>query len=118
MSAHYLFRPYNSLPNYYGDAYVPPYFAAWQNYTVPFATAPGWFFSPHYYYPRNDASEITNVVCNPTSDYRYCPAVTDNIQYGDYPSMCQFKDRQITSTSTLAECEYPGSWPQVIFDSQ
>ena len=118
MSAHYLFRPYVSLPNYYGDAYVPPTYAAWQNYTVPFATPPGWYYSPHYYAPRNEATELTNVVCQPTIDHRYCPQITKNVSNFPFPSTCELGTRKFTSTQTLAECEYPGSWPAEIVQYQ
>ena len=124
MSSHYFFRSYNNLPNYFGDAYVPPNYAAWQNYTVPFSTPPGWFYSPHYYSPRNTFAEVNNVVCKQTSDSRYCPQVTNvigvlsNSSNMTHPSMCQLGNRQFTSTQTLAECEFPGSWPPDVMKLQ
>lgn len=121
MSSHYFNRPYFNLPNYYGDAYIPPNYAAWNNYSVPFALPTGYFYSPHYYSPRNDFQEITNVVCKSTSDNRYCPITTEVISPKKIneqlyvPSMCLFdQNRLISSTQTLAECEYPGNWPMEI----
>lgn len=109
MSSHYFYRPGNYLSNYFGYQYLAPQYAAWQNYTVPFYTPPGWFYEPHYYYPRNDSQQLPSVVCKNTTDGRFCPLSSN--EYHANPSMCQMGDRTISSVSSLAECEFPGTWP-------
>ena len=111
MSSHYLFRQYNNLPNYYGYQYFVPQVPAWSNYTVPFAIAPGDFYQPHYYYPRNDFEQTPNVTCTQTFDNRFCPT---NASIA--PQMCKFPNGvQITSAKSLAQCEDPNSWPASFF---
>lgn len=114
MSSHYLYRPYNTLPNYYGYQYLVPQTAAWANYTVPFYTPPGWFYQPHYYYPRNDSEQTPTVPCATTHDNRYCPLGSRVVDDGvpTTVSECQFPDRvRVTSASSLAQCTDPATWP-------
>ena len=110
-NSHYLNRPYNNLPNYYGYQYLIPDYAAWKNYTVPFWTPPGYFYEPHYYYPRNDSDQVQNVVCKQTPDQRYCPINAGVVQGSNNVSMCVFGDRKITSERDLSSCTNPISWP-------
>ena len=112
--SHYLYRNYNSLPNYYGYQYFIPQTAAWSNYTVPFATPPGDFYQPHYFYPRNDFNQTPTVPCKPTADNRFCPMASNVISSpsSSSSSTCEFVNRRrISSTQSLAECEDPNSWP-------
>lgn len=110
MSAHYLFRSYNNLPNYYGYQYFIPQTAAWNNYTVPFATPPGDFYQPHYYYPNNDFNQTPTVTCTRTFDNRFCPTNTVISK-----QTCEFPNSiKITSAQSLAQCENPTSWPAAL----
>ena len=126
MSSHYLFRQYNYLPNYYGYQYFIPQSAAWSNYTVPFATPPGDFYQPHYYYPRNDFEQTPNVTCFQTNDNRFCPTNTRVVVSASSSSaspsqmkfnptrttLCEFPNQvQVSSVQSLAVCENPNSWP-------
>jgi hypothetical protein len=114
MSSHYLFRQYNNLPNYFGYQYFIPQSAAWANYTVPFATPPGDFYQPHYYYPRNDFEQTPNVTCFQTNDNRFCPTNTTvtSSTTDRGTTLCEFPNRvQVSSVKNLAVCENPNSWP-------
>lgn len=113
--SNYFYQPYNGLPNFYGDAYVAPNYAAWQNYTVPFFTYPGWFYDPHYYAPRNDASQVPIIPCKMSDDHNFfCPEVS-NFTNGAQSSgivYCDFGGgRKETAPKTLAECQMPMRWP-------
>ena len=115
--SHYFYRPYNNLPNFYGYAYNVQQFAAWNNYTVPFALNPmGYFYEPHYYYPRNDSEQVPVVVCKSNPDKtRFCP-FNANMKYDGVKSVnnvvCTFDNRtNVTAAESLAECQFPGRWP-------
>lgn len=111
--SHYLYRAYNTLPHYYGYQYLVPQPAAWLNYSVPFATPPGWFYEPHYFYPRNDFAAAATVPCESTHDNRFCPLGARVVDAPTVsPSRCLFPDRvQVTSASSLAQCQDPHTWP-------
>ena len=112
MAAHYYSRPYSQLPNYFGYQYIIPQYSAWSNYTIPYAVFPGDFYVPHYYGVRNDSEQLPTVVCNQTKDGRYCPVAATEIQVPNSAvSACQFADRVVSSTPTLAQCNAPQSWP-------
>lgn len=111
--AHYLFRGYNNLPNYYGDAYIPPMYAAWSNYTVPFSTPPGWFYSPHPYAPRNTFEVQPSVPCKETPDARWCPMIAGvKPPTSQNVSMCVFGGQQISSAEGKAECQRADTWSE------
>jgi hypothetical protein len=112
MSSHYFYRPGNYLPNYFGYQYLTPEFSNWGNYTVPFAIPPYSSIVPHNYYVRNDADQIPSIVCQKTSDNRFCPLASREIVTNSTGvSQCGIGDRTFTSVSSLAECNFPGSWP-------
>jgi hypothetical protein len=109
----YYYKPYMSLPNYYGDAYVPPYYAAWQNYTVPYYLNPGYSYSPHEYAPRNDSLQLPTIPCKSSTDQtHFCPMVAT---FDKNEEQCQFTQvtpvRSVTATLTMAECQSPMTWP-------
>jgi hypothetical protein len=120
MSAIYQNTPYNSLPNFFfGNAYVMPNFPTWMNYTVPFPTFPGDFYTPHYYYPRNDFNQVPNVVCQVTPDNRYCPMETNIVvPKTGHVSLCELNNRYASSEESLAACQSIQSWPLEFYKNQ
>jgi len=107
MSTHYLFRsPYNQVYGF--DPKVLNYPWA-MNYSMQNQIYPGQFFETEPYYPRSQQNQPTQVSCVKTHDQRYCPQVSSILP--TTPSMCVFNDRRVTSTSDLASCESPSSWP-------